>query len=44
MAPLTANARRVLEARYLQRDAAGRLVEDFEGLCRRVADAVAAAE
>ena len=44
MAPLTANARRVLDARYLQRDAAGRRVEDFEGLCRRVAEAVAAAE
>jgi ribonucleoside-diphosphate reductase alpha chain len=44
MAPLTANARRVLEARYLQRDAAGRLIEDYEGLCRRVAAAVAAAE
>ncbi len=44
MAPLSANARRVLEARYLQRDASGRLLEDFEGLCRRVAEAVAAAE
>ena len=38
------NAKRVLEARYLLRDAAGRLVEDFEGLCRRVATGVAAAE
>src|SRR5262249_61667069 len=38
------NAQRVLEARYLRRDAAGRVVEDFPGLCRRVATAVAAAE
>jgi len=38
------NARRVLEARYLVRDAAGRPIEDFEGLCRRVAGAVAEAE
>src|SRR5262245_26566937 len=38
------NALRVLEARYLLRDAAGRVIEDFEGLCHRVATAVAAAE
>jgi ribonucleoside-diphosphate reductase alpha chain len=44
MAALSANAHRVLEARYLQRDASGRLIEDFEGLCRRVAGAVAEAE
>jgi ribonucleoside-diphosphate reductase alpha chain len=44
MSALSANARRVLEARYLQRDASGRLIEDFEGLCRRVAGAVAEAE
>lgn len=44
MPPLSANARRVLEARYLLRDASGRALEDFEGLCRRVAEAVAAAE
>jgi len=44
MSELSANARRVLEARYLERDAAGRPVEDFEGLCRRVAGAVAQAE
>ena len=44
MSGLSANARRVLEARYLQRDASGRLIEDFEGLCRRVAGAVAEAE
>ncbi len=42
--PPDANARRVLEARYLLRDAAGRLVEDWRGLCRRVAGAVAEAE
>jgi ribonucleoside-diphosphate reductase alpha chain len=41
---LSPNARRVLEARYLLRDAGGRTVEDFEGLCRRVAGAVAEAE
>jgi ribonucleoside-diphosphate reductase alpha chain len=34
----------VLEARYLLRDASGRALEDFEGLCRRVAEAVAGAE
>ncbi len=44
MSDLSANAGRVLEARYLQRDASGRLIEDFEGLCRRVAGAVAEAE
>jgi ribonucleoside-diphosphate reductase alpha chain len=44
MRRLSANALRVLEARYLRRDAAGRLVEDFESLCRRVATAVAEAE
>jgi ribonucleoside-diphosphate reductase alpha chain len=44
MSEISANARRVLEARYLQRDASGRLIEDFEGLCRRVASAVAEAE
>ncbi|MDH3519684.1 MAG: adenosylcobalamin-dependent ribonucleoside-diphosphate reductase [Myxococcales bacterium] len=44
MESLSANALRVLEARYLQRDDAGGLIENFEGLCRRVADAVAAAE
>ncbi len=44
MLELSPNARRVLEARYLLRDAAGRPIEDFEGLCHRVAGAVAAAE
>jgi len=41
---LSPNARRVLEARYLVRDTGGRAVEDFEGLCRRVAGTVAEAE
>jgi ribonucleoside-diphosphate reductase alpha chain len=41
---LGASARRVLEARYLLRDETGDLVEDWEGLCRRVARGVAAAE
>lgn len=44
MAELTQNAERVLQARYLARDEAGRILEDFDGLCRRVARAVAAAE
>jgi ribonucleoside-diphosphate reductase alpha chain len=44
MNDLSANARRVLEARYLARDDAGRVVESYEDLCRRVARAVAAAE
>ena len=42
MNDLSANARRVLEARYLARDDAGRVVESYEALCRRVARAVAA--
>jgi ribonucleoside-diphosphate reductase alpha chain len=44
MQPLTPNALRVLEARYLERDAEGRVVESWEALCRRVASGVAAAE
>jgi ribonucleoside-diphosphate reductase alpha chain len=43
-AALTPNALRVLERRYLLRDARGGLVEDPAGLFRRVARAVAAAE
>jgi ribonucleoside-diphosphate reductase alpha chain len=43
-AAFSQNAQRVLEARYLLRDDAGRAVEDWEGLCRRVASAVARAE
>ncbi len=44
MRPLSANAQHVLAARYLLRDGAGRPVEDFAGLCARVAGAVAEAE
>jgi ribonucleoside-diphosphate reductase alpha chain len=44
MVELSSNATRVLEARYLLRDDTGRIVEDFEVLCRRVARGVAAAE
>lgn len=44
MQPLTPNALRVLEARYLARDDAGRILESWEGLCRRVARGVAAVE
>ncbi len=43
-APLTPNAMRVLERRYLLRDGKGALAEDPAGLFRRVARAVAAAE
>lgn len=43
-AALTPNALRVLERRYLLRDARGALAEDPEGLFRRVARAVAKAE
>jgi ribonucleoside-diphosphate reductase alpha chain len=42
--PLSPNAEHVLAARYLRRDAAGHPVEDFAGLCARVAGAVAEAE
>jgi len=44
MQPLTDNAHRVLEARYLRRDSHGDLVETPGELFRRVAAAVAAAE
>src|SRR5262245_10318494 len=44
MHALSPNAQRVLWARYLQRDASGRPVEDFQGLCWRVARSVAEAE
>lgn len=42
--PLSPNARRVLEARYLRRDAERRLVETPEELFARVARAIAEAE
>ncbi len=44
MRALSANALRVLEARYLLRDVSGRVLEDWDGLCERVADAVSQAE
>ncbi len=44
MTPLSANALRVLEARYFRRDENDRVVEDWEALCRRVAHGVAEAE
>jgi ribonucleoside-diphosphate reductase alpha chain len=44
VADFTPNALRVLEARYLRRDAAGRVVEKPDELIRRVARAVAQAE
>jgi ribonucleoside-diphosphate reductase alpha chain len=42
--PLSENALRVLEARYLRCDASGRPIEDVEAQCHRVTTAVAAAE
>jgi len=44
MGDLSVNARRVLEVRYLARDGAGQPVEDWDGLCARVAGAVASVE
>lgn len=44
MEPLSDNARRVLEARYFARNEVGRPLEDWDGLCDRVARAVAEAE
>ena len=41
---ITENARLVLEKRYLRRDEQGQVVETVEGLFRRVAGAVAAAD
>jgi len=41
---LTANAIKVLERRYLVKDESGKLVEDPEGMFRRVANAVALAD
>lgn len=38
------NARTVLERRYLKRDADGKVVENIDGMFRRVAQAVAAAD
>lgn len=42
--PLSDNARRVLEARYLRRDFKGQIIETPEELFRRVAHAIAQAE
>ncbi len=44
MAELSPNALRVLEARYLRRDSAGRVIESPEALFHRVARGVAQAE
>jgi len=41
---LTDNAIKVLERRYLAKDENGKLTEDAEGMFRRVAKAVAAAD
>ncbi len=41
---LSENALRVLERRYLKKDAQGRLIEKVEDMFRRVAQAIAAAE
>jgi ribonucleoside-diphosphate reductase alpha chain len=44
MMAVSANAQRVLQARYLQRDEDDGYIEDFQGLCERVCGAVAQAE
>jgi ribonucleoside-diphosphate reductase alpha chain len=44
MSALSLNAQQVLEARYYLRDSEGRILEDFEGLCQRVASGVAEGE
>jgi ribonucleoside-diphosphate reductase alpha chain len=44
MIALSPNALRVLEARYLRRDAGGQVIESPEGLFKRVAHGVASAE
>ncbi len=41
---LTTNAQRVLEKRYLRKDSQGKIIETPEGMFRRVAEALAAAE
>ncbi len=41
---ITEQARRVLEERYFDKDKDGNLLEDWEGLCRRVAKAIAQEE
>lgn len=41
---LTENAQKVLEARYLQRDSHGQIIENPEGLFHRVARSIAMAE
>ena len=38
---LTETAETVLERRYYLKDSAGQPLENWEGLCRRVSDAVA---
>ena len=43
-AVITDNARVVLDKRYLQKDGAGEIVETPEGMFRRVAKTLAAAE
>ncbi|HVP28534.1 MAG TPA: adenosylcobalamin-dependent ribonucleoside-diphosphate reductase [Myxococcota bacterium] len=44
MTALAENALRVLQARYFLKDDAGRVIEDWDGLCDRVARGVAEAE
>ena len=44
MAVLSDNARRVLDARYFQRDENDRVTEDWDALCERVSHGVAEAE
>ena len=42
MSALTPNATRILEARYLLRDPAGEIAEDWDGLARRAAQTACA--
>ena len=42
--PLTETAETVLERRYYLKDASGKILENWESLCRRVANAVAAVD
>ena len=44
MANLSPNARKVLERRYLSKDEHGSIIEDAEGMFRRVAKSIASAE
>lgn len=44
MADITDNAMEILKARYFRKDPEGNIIEDWSGLCKRVADFAAGAE